>query len=59
MQFSFEKQKRRHLYLGYSLLFLIAALFVYGTYYITGHALIWHLDGANQHLPLLQHYQRY
>lgn len=58
MQFSFEKQKRRHLYLGYSLLFLIAALFVYGTYYITGHALIWHLDGANQHLPLLQHYQK-
>lgn len=59
MEFSFTKKKNSHLYLTYSLAFLIVAFFVYGTYLITGHALIWHLDGANQHLPLLEEYRRY
>lgn len=37
---------------------LICAVFVYGTYFLTGHELIWHLDGANQHLPLMQQYRQ-
>lgn len=59
MVFSFTKKKNSHLYLTYSLAFLSVAFFVYGTYLITGHALIWHLDGANQHLPLLEEYRKY
>ncbi len=58
MQFSFEKRQRRSLYLSFTLIFLICAAFVYGTYFLTGHELIWHLDGANQHLPLLQQYRQ-
>lgn len=57
MNFSFEKKKLKHLYSTYTLAFLIVAFFVYGTYLITGHSLIWHLDGANQHLPLLEQYR--
>ncbi len=57
MNFSFEKKQLKHLYLTYTLAFLLVSFFVYGTYLITGHALIWHLDGANQHLPLLEQYR--
>ena len=58
MNFSFEKKQLKHLYLTYTLAFLLVSFFVYGTYLITGHALIWHLDGANQHLPLLEQYRQ-
>ena len=58
MQFTFEKKQRRRLYLSFTLIFLICAVFVYGTYFLTGHELIWHLDGANQHLPLMQQYRQ-
>lgn len=58
MQFTFEKKQRRRLYLSFTLIFLICAVFVYGTYFLTGHELIWHLDGANQHLPLMQKYRQ-
>lgn len=58
MQFSFEKRKYQHIYWNYSIVFACVALFVYGTYLITGHALIWYIDAANQHLPLLQSYRK-
>ena len=53
MYFSFTKKNNKYLYLKYTLAFICVALFVYGTYFISGHSLIWKLDGANQHLPLL------
>lgn len=53
MKFTFESQNHKKLYLKYTAAFLLVAFFVYGTYFITGHSLIWRLDGANQHLPLL------
>ncbi|WP_311408054.1 YfhO family protein [Liquorilactobacillus uvarum] len=59
MQFSFEKKHNGSLYLKYTLIFLFVSFFVYGTYLITGHSLIWRLDGAQQHLPLLQEYQHF
>lgn len=58
MHFSFEKKKRSKLYLSYTLFFLVGAFFMYGTYLITGHALIWDIDAANQHLPLLESYRQ-
>ncbi|KRL00270.1 YfhO family protein [Liquorilactobacillus capillatus] len=57
MQFSFKKKYTSSLYLKYTAIFLLVSLFVYGTYLLTGHSLIWRLDGAQQHLPLLQNYQ--
>ena len=59
MNFSFNKRKIAHLYLTYTLAFITVAIFVYGTYLLTGHSLIWHLDGANQHLPLLEQYRSF
>lgn len=58
MDFSFEHKNRKHLYLKYTATFLCVAFFVYGTYLITGHSLIWRLDGANQHLPLLIEFRK-
>ncbi|KRM94926.1 hypothetical protein FC19_GL000027 [Liquorilactobacillus aquaticus DSM 21051] len=58
MQFSFEKKHNISLYFKYTLIFLFVSFFVYGTYLVTGHSLIWRLDGAQQHLPLLQEYQQ-
>lgn len=58
MEFSFEHQNHKSVYLKYTATFLIVALFVYGTYLITGHSLIWRLDGANQHLPLLIEFRK-
>lgn len=59
MPITFQKEKNLKLYLYYSMLFLLAAIFVYGTYLLTGHSLIWRLDGAQQHLPLLQTYRKF
>ena len=58
MEFSFDRQNHKFGYLKYTATFLIVALFVYGTYMITGHSLIWRLDGANQHLPLLIEFRK-
>lgn len=55
--FSFKQKTSSKVYLNYTLAFLVVAFFVYGTYLITGHELIWYLDGANQHLPLLQNFR--
>lgn len=52
MDFSLKK-RNANLYLKYTGLFILVAFFVYGTYFITGHSLIWYIDAANQHLPLL------
>ena len=49
----FSVKNNKHLYLNYTLTFILVAFFVYGTYFVTGHSLIWYIDGANQHLPLL------
>lgn len=58
MKFTFTRQNHKKLYLKYTATFLLVAFFVYGTYFITGHSLIWRLDGANQHLPLLIDFRR-
>ena len=58
MEFSFDRQSHKFGYLKYTAAFLIVALFVYGTYLVTGHSLIWRLDGANQHLPLLIEFRK-
>lgn len=59
MPIVFKKEKNLKLYLNYSLIFCFVAIFVYGTYFLTGHALIWRLDGAQQHLPLLQAFRKF
>ncbi|MCP9329726.1 YfhO family protein [Liquorilactobacillus satsumensis] len=58
MQFSFDKKNNFNLYLQYTAVFFVVALFVYGTYLATGHSLIWRLDGAQQHLPLLSEFRK-
>lgn len=55
--FTTEKKQAKHLYLKYTATFIIVALFVYSTFWITGHSLIWYIDGANQHLPLLESFR--
>src|SRR5699024_1595070 len=45
-------------YRDYTIVFLLVALCMFGTYWITGHSLIWRLDGANQHLPLLENFRQ-
>ncbi|GBG95440.1 membrane protein [Ligilactobacillus salitolerans] len=57
MQFSSRHRRISHLYLNYTLVFIVAALCMFGTYFLTGHSLIWRLDGANQHLPLLENFR--
>jgi len=57
VQFSFKKRSTK-LYLAYSLTFGILALFIYGLYAITGHQLVWYIDAANQHLPILESYRQ-
>ncbi len=58
MTFSFTKKNNLKLYLQYTAIFALIAFFVYGTYFVTGHSLIWHLDGAQQHLPLLEEFRK-
>lgn len=58
VEFSFDRQSHKFGYLKYTAAFLIVTLFVYGTYLVTGHSLIWRLDGANQHLPLLIEFRK-
>lgn len=58
MTFSFAKKNNLYLYLQYTAIFAIVGFFVYGTYFVTGHSLIWHLDGAQQHLPLLEEFRK-
>ena len=57
VQFSF-KRKNPRLYLSYSLAFLGLASLIYGLYLITGHQLVWYIDAANQHLPILESYRQ-
>lgn len=57
VQFSF-KRKNPRLYLSYSLTFLGLASLIYGLYLITGHQLVWYIDAANQHLPILESYRQ-
>ncbi|MDN7145492.1 YfhO family protein [Liquorilactobacillus mali] len=58
MIFSFTKKNNLNLYLQYTAIFALIAFFVYGTYFVTGHSLIWHIDGAQQHLPLLEEFRK-
>ncbi len=58
MHFSVKHHKIKHLYRDYTIVFLLVALCMFGTYWITGHSLIWRLDGANQHLPLLENFRQ-
>ena len=57
MYFSTKHKQIKNLYRDYTLVFIVAALCMFGTYLLTGHSLIWRLDGANQHLPLLQNFR--
>ena len=58
MNFSFEKKDFKKLFIWYSISFAIVAFFVYGSYYFSGHSLIWQIDGSQQHLPLLINYRK-
>ncbi|QLI94269.1 YfhO family protein [Limosilactobacillus mucosae] len=58
MNFSFEKRDHRMLYLKYTIMFALIALFMFGSYAITGHTLIWNKDALNQHVPLLGEYRK-
>lgn len=57
MDFSIKHHHIKHLYRDYTIVFIAAALCMFGTYLLTGHSLIWRLDGANQHLPLLENFR--
>ena len=57
MEFSFEKRPVKKLYLAYSLLFILLAACIFGSYFITGHTIILSKDALNQHLPLLAKYR--
>ena len=58
MDFSFTRRPNRRTYLEYSLVFLLIAACMYGTYLVTGSSLIWNKDPLNQHLPLLIEYRK-
>lgn len=58
MHFSVKHHQIKHLYRDYTIVFLIVAVCMFGTYLLTGHSLIWRLDGANQHLPLLENFRQ-
>lgn len=57
MQFKFSKQRHLKTYLYYTLAFIIVGFFIYATYLVTGHSLIWSADATVQHLPLLQSFR--
>ncbi|WP_025022391.1 YfhO family protein [Ligilactobacillus hayakitensis] len=58
MEFSFKKKSYHSLFSWYTLTFIVVAFFVYGAYYLSGHSLIWQIDGSQQHLPLLISYRK-
>lgn len=58
MEFSFQKQRHYRVYLTYTLVFIVLAACIYGTYLISGSSLIWNKDPLNQHVPLLIEYQK-
>ena len=58
MEFSFAQSKQRRVYLLYSLVFILIAACMYGTYLVTGNSLIWNKDPLNQHVPLLIEYRK-
>ncbi|WP_295728011.1 YfhO family protein [uncultured Limosilactobacillus sp.] len=58
MDFSFKRRDVKTLYLKYSLLFIIIAACIFGTYLIFGHTFILNRDALNQHLPLMVKYRQ-
>lgn len=58
VDFAVKHHHIKNLYRDYLLLFLVVAACMFGTYLLSGHSLIWRLDGANQHLPLLENFRR-
>ena len=57
MDFSFKKRNVKRLYLNYSLLFIVVAACIFGSYLIFGHTFILNRDALNQHLPLMIKYR--
>lgn len=58
MNFSFKRRDVKKLYLKYSLLFIVIAACIFGTYLIFGHTFILNRDALNQHLPLMVKYRQ-
>lgn len=58
LHFSAKHHQIKHLYRDYTIIFLLVSICMFGTYLLTGHSLIWRLDGANQHLPLLENFRQ-
>ena len=57
MEFSFKKRNVKQLYWHYSLLFIVIAACVFGSYLLFGHTFILNRDALNQHLPLMVKYR--
>ena len=57
MDFSFKKRNVKRLYLNYSLLFIVIAACIFGSYLIFGHTFILNRDALNQHLTLMVKYR--
>lgn len=58
MDFSFKRRDVKKLYLKYSLLFIMIAACIFGSYLIFGHTFILNRDALNQHLPLMVKYRQ-
>lgn len=58
MDFSFSKRNVKKLYLKYSLMFIVIAACIFGSYLVFGHTFILNRDALNQHLPLMVKYRQ-
>lgn len=50
------KKVRRSLFFQYSLLFVMMTLVIFSAFILSGRSLIWNLDGAGQHYPILKQF---
>ncbi|WP_251546444.1 YfhO family protein [Limosilactobacillus caecicola] len=57
MDFSFQKRNVKRLYLKYTLLFIVLAACIFGSYLVFGRTFILNRDALNQHLPLMVKYR--
>lgn len=57
MDFTFAKKDVKKMYLKYTVLFILIAVCIFGSYAVTGHTFILSKDALNQHLPLMVKYR--
>lgn len=56
MQFNVQKKQTGNLYLAYTACFLVFLACYFGVIFATNHTPIWQLDGAQQHIQILQQF---